>query len=205
MTIPELRCPAGPVTPDTIRSAESADDWAIRHLFGALHDFNASLEPRFALAEGWEEVLDEHLIHGRRENRGLTLLAWDESAPIGLLMMDGHTDSPLFRNRYWAELLALYVTPSARGAGVADRLMARANGWARAQGYPHVQLYVTATKTRAKRFYTRHGFGPIQEIWSADIGAAHSQPPNDPNCEDAYAHGQHLLTSTHHPAVAGEG
>lgn len=205
ITNTELHLRVAPLSPVTIRPAVPTDDWAVRHLFGALHAFNASLEPRFVLAEGWEDVLDEHLAHGRAEHRGLTLLAWDEGMPVGLLMMDGHTDSPLFLHRHWAELLALYVVPSERGAGVADRLMAGGLRWAEEWSYTHVQLYVTATNLRAKRFYTRAGFRPVQEVWGAAIGSADGRPPDDPACEAAYAHGHHLLSPTHHPTAGDEG
>lgn len=109
--------------PITIRAALPADDWAVHRLFEALHAYNASLDRRFALADEWCHVLDEHLAHTRAAGHGLTLLAWEAAQPIGLLMMDGHTDSPLFKHRRWAELLALYVTPEARGGAVAIGLL----------------------------------------------------------------------------------
>ena len=34
----------------TIRPATLADEWAVQQLFGALHAFNTTLDPRFALA-----------------------------------------------------------------------------------------------------------------------------------------------------------
>lgn len=185
-----------------IRPAVAVDDWAVHRLFGALHAFNASLEPRFALANGWRSVLREHLAQARLEDRGLTLLAWHDGVPIGPLMMDGHTDSPLFRHRHWAELLALYMCPEARGGDVADRLVAGGIDWARKRGYTHVQLYVTATNLRAKRFYARVGFRPVQEIRCANTGQPCGQPPDDPASEDAYAHGHHLLSPAHHPTGA---
>lgn len=181
-----------------IRVAPPHDDWAVRLLFGALHALNTALDERFALADGWERVLDEHLAHTRTAGHGLTLLAWCGAQPVGLMMMDGHTDSPLFKHRYWADLLALYVVPEVRGAGVADRLLAVGAAWVHAQGYTRVQLHVTVTNVRAKRFYAKGGFTPVQEIWRLELGAAHALPPDDPDCEAAYAHGHALLTNHSH-------
>lgn len=181
-----------------IRRAAPADDWAVRALFGALHTFNASLDPRFALADGWEAALDEHLAHIRATGHGLTLLAWQEDQPIGLLMMGVHSDTPLFRHRHWAELLALYVIPTLRGVTLADQLIATGIAWARAQGYERVQLYVTATNVRARHFYARAGFRPVQEIWRRELGIATAVPPTDETCEALYAQGHDLLSPHAH-------
>jgi ribosomal protein S18 acetylase RimI-like enzyme len=155
----------------TVRPVEPGDEWAIRRLFGELHAFNASLEARFALADGWERLLTEHLTQERETQRGVTLLAWDGDTPLGFAMMGAHTDSPLFRYRTWAELTALHVVPAARGRGVADLLLAAGTAWALERGYAEVRLYVTAANERARRFYDRSGFRPIQEIWTADLNA----------------------------------
>jgi ribosomal protein S18 acetylase RimI-like enzyme len=155
----------------TVRRAEPGDEWAIRRLFGELHAFNASLEASFALADGWEQVLTEHLNQESTTQRGATLLAWDGDVPIGLAMMGAHTDSPLFRHRSWAELTALHVVSAARGRGVADLLLAAGTDWAQERGYAEVRLYVTAANERARRFYARSGFRPLQEIWTADLDA----------------------------------
>lgn len=182
----------------TIRSASPADSWAVRLLFGRLHAFNADLDPRFALAEGWEDVLDEHLAHLHAAGHGLTLLAWRDAAPVGLLMMDGHTDSPLFRHRHWAELLALYVEPELRGHDLARRLMSTGARWAHRRGYERIQLYVTASNLPARRFYKRMGFAPAQEIWRAELGASPVPPPEDADCKAIYASGHDLLAPHAH-------
>jgi ribosomal protein S18 acetylase RimI-like enzyme len=182
----------------------SADDaWAVRQLFGALHRFNATLDARFALGVGWEAVLDEHLAHGRLTRHSLVLLAWQGAEPVGLLMMDGHSDSPLFRHRHWAELLALYVIPEQRGSGLAERLLDAGARWAQERGYERIQLYVTATNLPARRFYARSGFHPVQEIWRLELGASAGYPPEDERCASDYTHGQHLVAPRAHP-IGGE-
>lgn len=180
--------------PLDLRIATAADDWAVRQLFAALHSYNAKLDPRFALADGWEQVLADHLAHVRSVGHGLVLLGWAGTTPIGLAMIDGHSDSPLFRHRRWAELLALYVAPEAQGSGMADALLEAACAWARGRGYERVQLYVTATNQRARRFYARAGFQPVQEVWRCELGPASTAPPEDVACAAAYAHGHDLLS-----------
>ena len=160
-----------------VRRAAPGDERAVRDLFRALHAFNAGLEARFALADGWERELASHLAQERATDGGLTLLAWQGAEPVGLAMVAGHEDSPLFRTRRWPELTALYVAPGVRGAGVADRLLEAGLAWAAARGHAEVRLYVTATNARARRFYGRSGFRPIQEIWTADLGSASAVAP----------------------------
>jgi ribosomal protein S18 acetylase RimI-like enzyme len=187
-----------------VRPATPRETWAVQALFGALHAHNAALDPRFALADGWEQVLREHLAHTRAAGHGLTLLAWEGRTPIGLLMMDGHSDSPLFRHRRWGELLALYVAPAAQGSGLADALLDAGIAWAHERGYERVQLYVTATNLRARRFYRRAGFHPVQEIWRREIGPSPQTPPDDPTCAAAYAHGHDLLSIHPHHLLPEE-
>jgi GNAT superfamily N-acetyltransferase len=182
----------------TIAPAAPADDEVVRALFGALHMYNTALDPRFALADGWEAVLDQHLLHVREAGHGLTLLAWCGQEPVGLAMFDGHLDSPLFRHRRWCELLALYVAGEARGAGVADRLLEDGIAWARARGYERMQLYVTATNLPAKRFYARSGFRPVQEIWRRELDAAGPPIEDCPIDAAVFAQGHELLTPHHH-------
>jgi len=186
----------------TVVPAAPQDDPAVHALFGALHAHNAALDPRFALAEGWEQVLDQHLAHVREAGHGLTLLAWCGATPIGLAMFDGHLDSPLFRHRRWCELLALYVSSGARGGGVADQLLAAGLGWARERGYERMQLYVTATNLPARRFYARCGFRPVQEIWRCELGAGGLPLEDCPADAVVFAQGHELLsTHPHHYAL----
>lgn len=182
----------------TIRTAAPLDAWAVHHLFKALHTFNAELDPRFALSDKWEQVLGEHLTYVHTTGHGLTLLAWRQDEPVGLLMMGVHSDTPLFRHRHWAELLAIYVTPTVRGGPLADHLLALGAAWAHEQGYERVQLYVTASNEPAKRFYTRAGYQPVQEIWRLELGPATVPPPDDPIWEAIYAHDHDLLTPNFH-------
>jgi GNAT superfamily N-acetyltransferase len=162
-----------------VLGAAETDEWAVRALFRDLHAFNATLEARFALGDDWERLLAEHLAGERASGTGSTLLAWDEDGPVGLAMVAAHTDSPLFRHRRWAELTALHVVPRARGTGVAGILLAAARVWAEQRGFGELRLYVTASNERARRFYARSGFRPIQEIWTVDLGPAADAPDAD--------------------------
>ena len=153
-----------------LRPATPADRWAVRQLFGALHTYNTSLDARFALAEGWEVLLDQHVDQIAETGRGLVVLAWDGDRPIGLLIMADFEDSPLFHYRRWAELQVLFVEPDVRGSSAAQHLVEAGAAWSKQRGYDRIQLFVTAANERAKRFYARVGFYPVQEIWRLDLG-----------------------------------
>ena len=165
----------------TILPAGPEDEWAVRLLFAALHAFNAELESRFALGPGWGRALAQRLATDRATGEGLALLAWDGDEPIGLALLAGQTDPPLFRHRRWAALEALYVVPEARSAGVGDRLVAAALGWAREWGYRRVQLHLTAADGWARRFAAQAGFRPLQEVWALELGSTGSAavPPDE--------------------------
>ena len=56
------------------------------------------------------------------------------------------------------ELLKLYVDRRERGRGVARRLLALAEDWARRRGALSIELWTDARFTEAHGFYARHGY-----------------------------------------------
>jgi len=147
-----------------IVTAKAADCDAVVSLFGALHAYNASLDPHFALAAGWESLLREQFLATGDNTDKLWLLVKDGEEAVGLLIAGVHTDSPLFKYRHWIEVEALYVAESQRGSGIAHRLLNRAYTWAEDKGLSRVQLYVTASNIRAQSVYNEQGFTATQAI-----------------------------------------
>ncbi len=144
--------------------AQLADCDAVVALFGALHTYNASLDPHFALSDSWETILREQFRTTYNNPDMLWLLVKDGNQAIGLLIAGVHTDSPLFRHRQWVEVQAVYVADSHRRMGIARRLLNRAYAWAEALNLPRVQLYVTASNIRAQSVYAEEGFATSQAI-----------------------------------------
>ena len=60
-------------------------------------------------------------------------------------------------------LYGMYVTPDARGTGVADHLVEAVERWARDEGVDELYLHVADVATRARAFYERRGFHPTGE------------------------------------------
>jgi len=137
---------------------------AVLALFGALHAYNASLDPHFALSDDWQTILRSEFSATRNNPDRLWLLVKDGDRHIGLLIAGVHTDSPLFRHRQWVEVEALYIADSHRRLGIARRLLDAAYAWAEAHHLPRVQLYVTASNVRAQSVYIDEGFAVAQEI-----------------------------------------
>jgi ribosomal protein S18 acetylase RimI-like enzyme len=144
--------------------AQLDDSDAVVTLFGALHAYNASLDPHFALSDGWESILLEQFCSTYDHPDMMWLLVKDGDQVVGLLIAGVHTDSPLFRHRQWVEVQALYVADSHRGMGIAHTLLNQAYVWAEALNLPRVQLYVTATNVRAQSVYAEEGFATSQAI-----------------------------------------
>ncbi|NJM08509.1 GNAT family N-acetyltransferase, partial [Candidatus Gracilibacteria bacterium] len=168
--------------------------WAVAQLFAALHQFNASLDARFRLAANWEALLREHFTRTHTAPGALWLLAWCATEPVGLLLMESHSDSPLFAESRWAELVALYVVPEHRTGALGVQLIDAGKQWAAAHSFDRLQLYVSAANERARRFYTRCGLYPTQEIWRIDVTpTSDTPPPPDPSCEGDAHQGHHQL------------
>ncbi|GAA2166424.1 MULTISPECIES: GNAT family N-acetyltransferase [Glycomyces] len=56
------------------------------------------------------------------------------------------------------ELIAMWVSPGARGAGVGDALIAAVTRWARAEGASELRLAVYSHNLAAAALYRRNGF-----------------------------------------------
>jgi GNAT superfamily N-acetyltransferase len=159
----------GKAAPFRLEKAALEDFEAVAALFAALHAYNTSMNAQFALAANWRELLHEHFLHTHTADGALWMLARQGDEPVGLLVLENHTDSPLFQHRTWVELVALYVTPSCRKTGLAYQLMTQAYEWTARRGCDRMQLYVTTHNEHARSFYRRCGWRLIQEIWSLEL------------------------------------
>jgi GNAT superfamily N-acetyltransferase len=144
--------------------AEPDDREAVVQLFGALHSYNAGLDPHFALADNWQAVLREEFERTWDDPQRLWMLVTSGTRPVGLLIAAVHCDSPLFRHRHWVEVQALYVADSHRRLGIGRRLLEHAYAWAEQLELPRIQLYVTASNVRARSVYEEEGFAVTQAI-----------------------------------------
>lgn len=152
---------------------------AFATLFEKLHDFNASLNEKFTLAPNWREALYEQFLQTYQSDSALWLLAWNESQPVGMLLLQVQTSSPLFQNSQKSiELVTLYVEAEFRGTGLAQQLMLAAKTWAKSYGASYMHLYVTSQNDRARAFYRRCGWHPAQEIWHMDLATLAREVPS---------------------------
>lgn len=87
----------------------------------------------------------------------VTLIAVDgQGTPLGFIHVEPARDSLTEADCGYVSLLA--VTPQAEGRGVARRLLAAAEGWAREMGYRFLSLEVFAGNDRGRKFYARAGY-----------------------------------------------
>jgi GNAT superfamily N-acetyltransferase len=61
-------------------------------------------------------------------------------------------------------LYGMYVTPRARGTGIAEQLVEVVAEWARDQGESSLYLHVAAPMVRARAFYERAGFRATGDV-----------------------------------------
>jgi ribosomal protein S18 acetylase RimI-like enzyme len=94
-------------------------------------------------------------------------LAWHAGTPAGLVaaVPDQPASSPPATDpahqapRGW-HLVSMWVSPQARGTGVAELLVAAVVDHAGAVGAPRITLWVAVGNARARAFYRRIGFTP---------------------------------------------
>lgn len=85
---------------------------------------------------------------------GVFLVGWDDGEPVacgGIARYDEAT----------AEIRRMYVVPTARGRGLARRVLTALEDEARALGYSFVRLETGKLQAEAIGLYTSAGFGPI--------------------------------------------
>lgn len=136
----------------------------IRDLAGMRDDF-ALAEDVDVVAEELEFRLERLDSEGYRhwvavEDSTGGPLADDDGALVGFVATDVDEPSPVFDRPDRLVISDIYVRESARGTGLADRLMARARERAREVGCEQLRLDVDVANERALAFYERCGFEP---------------------------------------------
>ena len=94
--------------------------------------------PRVAAGEVW-------LLEERASPAGLPL-----GLPAGLIVLETHPDHLM--------IFSVVVAPGQQGRGLGQRLLAFADGRARASGLTELRLYTNARMTRNIALYTRYGY-----------------------------------------------
>lgn len=105
-----------------------------------------------------EEGFTEEDWRRRLTRPGVTLFAClpDAPEPAGIAGVYAGEDG-------LAQLVSMWVRPSARGRGAGEALVSAAADWARGHGYGTVYLWVTESNVPARKLYERCGFAPTGE------------------------------------------
>lgn len=147
-----------------IKNADTSDVDSVTYLYERLHEFNAALDNRFALADNWRPLFREHFENSYSDPDMLWLLLKYLSVPVGLLIASIQVDPQIFRNPRWVELQALYIVPEFRRKRNATRLLELMYEWCRSRGLDDVRLFVTVSNIHAQEFYASEGFEQSQII-----------------------------------------
>ncbi|GGB75235.1 N-acetyltransferase GCN5 [Knoellia flava TL1] len=112
----------------------------------------------FAATAAEEEALDEDFWRLRMQ-RSTRLIAERDGSPIGIVSV-GRAGEDHPRT---AELFGLWVSPEARGSGVATELVRAGANLAREQGQTQLAYWVGSDNGRAVAFASGFGFRPTAE------------------------------------------
>lgn len=141
----------------------AADDWAVMRdvRLAALQEAPYAFGSTYAR----EAPFTESQWRRRFSDRAVTYLAYVPSVPepagiAGVLVADGEAD-----------VVSMWVRPSARGQQVGSALIDATTGWARSRGFRELYLWVTESNLSARHLYERCGF----------VATGERQPlPSDP-------------------------
>lgn len=138
---------------EVITNPTTDDWWRVRGLrLAALEDspdaFWTTLDEEVDRPEPWWRA--------RLENpQRLTVVGVHDGDDAGMMGCGPHHDDPSD-----AGLYGVWVSPRARGSGVAIAMLDATIGWARARGFRRLLLDVGDANARAVAFYDRAGFVP---------------------------------------------
>ncbi|EAQ00364.1 hypothetical protein JNB_09334 [Janibacter sp. HTCC2649] len=102
-----------------------------------------------------EEAFDEDLWR-QRMNRSARLIAERQDSQLGIVSVGRSSDD----NPNTSELFGLWVSPEARGSGVASALVRAGANLAREQGQSQLAYWVGSDNGRAVAFASGFGFRP---------------------------------------------
>jgi ribosomal protein S18 acetylase RimI-like enzyme len=115
-----------------------------------------------------EAAFTEEQWRGRISERSVTFFARAE--PAGRMLDDRVPDnagpaglSGVYVEEGAANLVSLWVRPSARGLGAGQALVEAAAAWAKERDFGTLFLWVTESNAPARRLYERCGFTPTGE------------------------------------------
>lgn len=114
----------------------------------ALQDAPLAFASTYAREVAFEEAIWLHRIASSAQ-----FLAIEDDEVVGTATGFTDPDEPSS-----VLLVAMYVTPAARGQGIGERLVDAVVGQARADGAHRVRLHVVETNPVAERLYARCGF-----------------------------------------------
>ena len=126
------------------------DDWQ------ALRDVRlaALREAPYAFGSSYarEAAFTEEQWRGRINDRSVTYFAYLPENPEPAGLAGGYVADGV------ANVVSLWVCPSARGNGVGEALIAATVDWAKARDHDSLVLWVTESNTPARSLYDRCGF-----------------------------------------------
>jgi GNAT superfamily N-acetyltransferase len=140
--------------PFAVRRAAASDWAALREIrLEALRDTPEAFGSTFEAASNFTEDQWRQMAAQR-----CYYLAEHDGVVVGMISGGPNDVHPGTR---W--LYGMYVTPTARGSGVAAQLVAAVEAWARDEGASEIFLHVGSSVLRARAFYSKMGFAPTGE------------------------------------------
>ena len=136
----------------------TADDWELMRdvRLAALAESPSAFGSSYAR----EVAFTEEQWRGRIRERSVTFFAQEEPAAAASAGKEPAGLAGVYVEDGAANLVSMWVRPSARGLGAGKALVEAAAAWAKANDFGALFLWVTESNTSARRLYEGCGFTP---------------------------------------------
>ena len=141
----------------TVRTARSSDLAVALELWTALHREHEAQDARYRISDDAAARWQTDFRDWTRSASDRVWLAFDGPVPAALLTAHLYEPAPMYRPHTLVWVDDLYVTPAARGRGLAARLLDAARQWGEAEGATEVRAGVLAANAAGRAFWARHG------------------------------------------------
>ena len=156
-----------------IRSYEPTDRAVVLQALISLQNFEVPLHDTRLPGEATMEPYLDRMLPELSESQGAIFIAERDGEFVGfvgcLVVEDDAVQETADSNRY-GYINDIFVDPRHRSLGVAQRLLATAEGYLAKTGVTRLRLNVLANNLTARRAYERYGFEQYEVLYERRIG-----------------------------------
>jgi ribosomal protein S18 acetylase RimI-like enzyme len=157
-----------------IRPYQSTDRAAVIEALVELQDSEVPLHDTRLPGRQVAEPYFRELLEMTTRQSGQILVAMDSNILVGIVVcfvVEDETISETADSNRYGYVSDIYVRPSHRGSGLAQRLLVAAENYIAGTGVVRIRINVLAANSRARGAYEKYGFAPYEVMYEKRIGS----------------------------------